>query len=43
MRKREEKTMTTATRSRAVLTTHDVTIQTAQVAMQRATKETLWT
>ena len=35
--------MTTATRPSAVLTPHDVTIQTSQVAMQRATKETLWT
>jgi hypothetical protein len=39
----KEKTMSTATSPSAVLTTHDVTIQTAHVAMQSATKETLWT
>jgi hypothetical protein len=34
--------MASTAQNGAVLTTHDVTMQTAQVAMQRATKETLW-
>jgi len=41
--RKKEKIMTTATSPSTVLTTHDVTIQTDQVAIQSATEEFLWT